>query len=181
MKVCVCPTFPSVPAGALHVYLVTTIDEGVCSFVCVCACACVRAHFSFCPCRCIARIPGHNHQCVCVCVCARVCVCAYLPALPVNMVRQVHSAYLSLCTTLCCTGIKRHTHIHTHVHRLKHTGALAHTYTRKHARADIDAHRHAFNPSNICSQVVGHACQNPIQYTHKHTHARMHKIKCVNN
>jgi hypothetical protein len=152
-------------------------------FVCVCVCMRVCARPLF-----LLSLPVHctytwsqPSMCVCVCVCARVCVCAYLPALPVNMVRQVHSAYLSLCTTLCCTGIKRHTHIHTHVHRLKHTGALAHTYTRKHARADIDAHRHAFNPSNICSQVVGHACQNPIQYTHKHTHARMHKIKCVNN
>jgi hypothetical protein len=91
VRLCVCeharvcaPNFPSVPAGALHKYLITTIDEGVCVFVRVRVCApffpyipanalrvhlittidegvCV-SHFSFCPCRCIARIPGHNHR-----------------------------------------------------------------------------------------------------------------------
>jgi len=81
------PCFPYIPANALHEYLITTIDEGVCVFVCVrvrvCApffpsipanalrvhlittideSACVCPLFSFYPCRCIALIPDHNHR-----------------------------------------------------------------------------------------------------------------------
>jgi len=49
VRLCVCvharvcaPTFPSVPAGALHVYLVTTINVCVCVCVCVRVCVCAR-------------------------------------------------------------------------------------------------------------------------------------------